>query len=154
MAADCFEGLDEDEPLHQYVVYEAGKTKGPRRINLDDPITNANKPYVPPSSLSVHLSKIDMPELQPKPEQSTMNRAPSKVSPVSIPVVERFGEKLGFRRSEKDDRVDSKPPTRKDRVREQQLAKEREKERAKEREREKERIREQEKAQKIAAFVP
>ena len=48
-------------------MYDTTKAKGPRRINLDDPNPNA-KAYAPPTSLSVHLSKIDMPELQPKPE--------------------------------------------------------------------------------------
>ena len=58
-------GLDEDEALHQYVIYDTPKTKGPRRINLDDPSTGASKPYAPPTNLTVHLSKIDMPELPP-----------------------------------------------------------------------------------------
>lgn len=46
--------------LHQYVVYDSPDAKR-KRIVLDD--------YAPPQSLSVHLSKIDMPELQPKPSQ-------------------------------------------------------------------------------------
>ena len=146
---DRFEGLDEDEPLHQYVVYETAKAKGPRRINLDDPNPNANKPYVPPSSLSIHLSKIDMPELQPKPEQSTVHRAPSKAPPPVAPV-ERLGEKFGFARNEKEGKSVSKPPSRKDRLKEQEMERQREKELVKAREREKERAREQEKARKVA----
>ncbi|KZT07374.1 uncharacterized protein LAESUDRAFT_724832 [Laetiporus sulphureus 93-53] len=62
-------GLD-DEELHQYVSYDADKkSKGPRRINLNDPRPkDKQSAYAPPSSLLVHLSKIDMPELQPKAE--------------------------------------------------------------------------------------
>lgn len=56
-------GLDEEE-LHQYVLYDVLEAKkGPRRINLDDEPKNK---YAPPKSLCVHLSKISMPELQPK----------------------------------------------------------------------------------------
>ena len=51
------------EELHQYVVYET-QPRGPLRIKLDDPPANA---YTPPSSLTVHLSKIPMPELRPQP---------------------------------------------------------------------------------------
>lgn len=56
--------------LHQYVVYdnkEAMPQKGPRIINLDDNHgKNKTKEYTPPRSLTVHLSKIDMPELRPR----------------------------------------------------------------------------------------
>ncbi|KAG6886198.1 hypothetical protein C0993_010760 [Termitomyces sp. T159_Od127] len=52
--------------LHQYVVYDEAKKKGPRRINLDDVKPTTTATYTPPTSLTVHLSKIDMPELQPK----------------------------------------------------------------------------------------
>ncbi|KAJ8520284.1 hypothetical protein ONZ45_g2866 [Pleurotus djamor] len=57
----------EDE-IHQYVLYDTIKTvnKGPRRIKLDDDDkANSNK-YTPPNSLTIHMSKIPMPELQPK----------------------------------------------------------------------------------------
>ncbi|KAJ7128932.1 hypothetical protein C8R43DRAFT_896801 [Mycena crocata] len=54
----------EDE-LHQYVLYDTQVRKGPKRINLDDTDKSKNK-YAPPESLTVHLSKIPMPELQPK----------------------------------------------------------------------------------------
>lgn len=59
-----FTGLSEEAELHQYVLYDTkeGK-KGPRRINLDDDMKNK---YAPPQNLTVHLSKIAMPELQPK----------------------------------------------------------------------------------------
>ncbi|KAJ7497073.1 hypothetical protein FB451DRAFT_1209976 [Mycena latifolia] len=56
-------GLEEE--LHQYVLYDTQKQKGPKRINLDD-TDNSKSKYAPPESLTVHLSKIAMPELQPK----------------------------------------------------------------------------------------
>lgn len=59
----------EEEELHQYAVYEQEKPKGPKRINLNDP-SRASMPlgsnYSPPTSLAIHLSKIDMPELRPR----------------------------------------------------------------------------------------
>ena len=61
-------------------MYATAKAKGPRRINLDDPNPNTNKTYAPPTSLSVHLSKIDMPELRPKvenkPERASVKPPP------------------------------------------------------------------------------
>lgn len=68
----AYQGLDEE--LHQYVSYDTvmPKGQGPRRIKLDDPDPkgkNRSKDgYTPPESLLVHLSKIDMPELRPRPE--------------------------------------------------------------------------------------
>ncbi|KAG6857431.1 hypothetical protein H0H87_003498 [Tephrocybe sp. NHM501043] len=60
-------GLSDEAELHQYVAYDtADKKKGPRRIKLDDDVKPTTT-YTPPTSLTVHLSKIDMPELQPKP---------------------------------------------------------------------------------------
>lgn len=56
--------MSEEEELHQYVLYDTIQKKGPKRINLDDD-KNKNK-YTPPNSLTIHLSKISMPELQPK----------------------------------------------------------------------------------------
>ncbi|KAF8817519.1 hypothetical protein BYT27DRAFT_7247391 [Phlegmacium glaucopus] len=57
-------GLSDEEELHQYVLYDTLEgRKGPRRINLDDDMKNK---YAPPKNLTVHLSKISMPELQPK----------------------------------------------------------------------------------------
>ncbi|KAI0365180.1 hypothetical protein BV20DRAFT_954821 [Pilatotrama ljubarskyi] len=75
-------GVAEDEELHQYVIYDtqqgSPKAKGPKRINLDDPDPkNKGKDkakYAPPTSLTVHLSKIDMPELQPKASSSGVRR--------------------------------------------------------------------------------
>ena len=58
-------GLDDDGELHQYVLYDTEKKKGPKRINLNDDADQKAK-YAPPESLTVHLSKIDMPELAPK----------------------------------------------------------------------------------------
>ncbi|KAF8647714.1 hypothetical protein AX16_006550 [Volvariella volvacea WC 439] len=59
-------GLEEEEELYQYVLYDTVKAqKGPRRINLDD-VDPARDRYAPPNSLTIHLSKFDMPELQPK----------------------------------------------------------------------------------------
>ncbi|KAI9573767.1 hypothetical protein HD554DRAFT_2166541 [Boletus coccyginus] len=59
-----------DPDLHQYVEYDtkegAASRKGPRIINLDDKERGKNRGYAPPESLTVHLSKIGMPELQPR----------------------------------------------------------------------------------------
>ncbi|KAK7466359.1 hypothetical protein VKT23_005086 [Stygiomarasmius scandens] len=60
-------GLEDD--LHQYVVFDT-KKKGPKRINLDQP---TNDEYTPPQDLHIHLSKIPMPELEPRP--STIHNA-------------------------------------------------------------------------------
>ena len=63
-----FPGLDDEQELHQYVVYNTTTPKGPKRINLDDSDKGKGKSdYTPPTSLTIHLSKIDMPELRPKP---------------------------------------------------------------------------------------
>jgi len=52
------------EELNHYVVYDNKPTVGLQRIKLDGPPGNK---YTPPSSLTVHLSKIPMPELRPHP---------------------------------------------------------------------------------------
>jgi hypothetical protein len=71
----------EEAELYQYVVYEASPlAKGPRRINLDDAKSKGREKYEPPTSLTVHLSKISMPELQPKGSQSDSGRAAAKES--------------------------------------------------------------------------
>ncbi|KAJ6602179.1 hypothetical protein B0H10DRAFT_2167356 [Mycena sp. CBHHK59/15] len=67
----------EDE-LHQYVLYDTQVRKGPKRINLDDTDKSKNK-YTPPESLTVHLSKIAMPELQPKVKGPADDRLPSPI---------------------------------------------------------------------------
>jgi hypothetical protein len=51
------------EELHQYVIYDS-QPAASQRIKLDGPASNA---YRPPSSLTVHLSKIPIPELRPRP---------------------------------------------------------------------------------------
>lgn len=66
-------GLAEESELHQYVVYDTlhnTANKGPRIINLDDDAGKGKK-YAPPKSLTIHLSKIPLPELQPKPTNKT-----------------------------------------------------------------------------------
>ena len=61
----------EEDELNQYVQYDTEKVaspsgkKGPRIIKLDDDAGGKDK-YKPPESLTVHLSKIPLPELQPK----------------------------------------------------------------------------------------
>lgn len=65
-------GLADEEELHQYVLYDTQEEKkGPRRINLDDEPKNK---YTPPKNLTVHLSKISMPELQPKGHTKTNSK--------------------------------------------------------------------------------
>ncbi|KAI8974595.1 hypothetical protein BD414DRAFT_498155 [Trametes punicea] len=111
-------GLAEDEELYQYVIYDTrqGSTgrKGPKRINLDDPDPkNKGKEqdkYAPPTSLTIHLSKIDMPELQPK-AASGSGRRPSETgaaspSPVAAPLSE-FSDKER-RRAEKESKKPAK----------------------------------------------
>ena len=57
--------MDEEGELHQYAIYE--QHKGPKVIKLDNPKgKNVDLNYTPPTSLTVHLSKIDMPELKPR----------------------------------------------------------------------------------------
>lgn len=75
-------GLAENQELHQYVLYDTGPiapAKGPRRINLNDDTDNdkskIDPKYVPPTSLTVHLSKIPMPELQPRPNANPIAHA-------------------------------------------------------------------------------
>lgn len=60
------------EELHQYVMDDKPSV-GLHRIKLDGP-PNA---YTPPSSLTVHLSKIPMPELRPHPSPSPRPSSPS-----------------------------------------------------------------------------
>jgi len=71
-----------DTELHQYVLDDTrGTQHGPKRIVLDD-TDNKKKKYIPPNSLVVHLSKIDMPELQPKVNGSDASKKEGKkVSP-------------------------------------------------------------------------
>jgi hypothetical protein len=69
-----------DDELHQYVTMEDAKPekKAPKVIKLDDDSKKKKeKEYKPPQTVTVHLSKIAMPELQPKAPSS------SKSSPSS-----------------------------------------------------------------------
>ncbi|KIY45030.1 hypothetical protein FISHEDRAFT_50295 [Fistulina hepatica ATCC 64428] len=69
--------LDDDD-LHQYVQYDVKFTtdeKRRRRINLDDEPPVEKGKYVPPQNLLAHLSKIPMPELQPKAHRTTVKKS-------------------------------------------------------------------------------
>ena len=70
-----------EEMLHLYPSYNEAAVKGPKVIKLDDPSGGTN--YTPPMNLTIHLSKIPMPELQPKPKPSKHGRRPS--SPPRMP---------------------------------------------------------------------
>ncbi|KAF8329404.1 uncharacterized protein EI90DRAFT_3062502 [Cantharellus anzutake] len=81
--------VGDEEELHQYVKYgEAEDTKGkkPHRvINLDDAPAAKKVEYKPPTSLTIHLSKIELPDLIP-------NKRQPPTSPQSLnPVDTRFG---------------------------------------------------------------
>ncbi|KAL0571670.1 hypothetical protein V5O48_010288 [Marasmius crinis-equi] len=91
-----------EEPLHQYVSMDAIVPKGPKRINLDD--SKGKAPYKPPENIRIHLSKIPLPELQPKVK-----------APPRLPIIE----------------TSSKP---KDKGKDKEKAREKEKERAREKE--------------------
>ena len=78
-------GLSEDEELHQYVLYDAkSERKGPRRINLDDDKNKSKTRYEPPNSLIIHMSKISMPELQPKAQQANNGKKGRSTSTPSV----------------------------------------------------------------------
>ena len=76
------------EELNQYVVYDA-QPRAPQRIRLDDPPANT---YTPPTSLTVHLSKIPMPELCPPPvppkghQHQHNQQQPSPTRPHTFPM--------------------------------------------------------------------
>jgi hypothetical protein len=60
-------GVSDNEELFQYVVYDQEKSNGPKqRINLDDENHKSTGIYTPPTSITIHLSKIDIPELRPR----------------------------------------------------------------------------------------
>ncbi|OCH84699.1 hypothetical protein OBBRIDRAFT_383395 [Obba rivulosa] len=128
-------GLAEEQELFQYVLYDTEKSqqarKGPRIINLDDPGPKgkaragaSSNAYAPPTSLVVHLSKIDMPDLRPRAEVRKEQRRPAPDLPPAHPSI------VHERTEPKDKDKDKKA---------EKIEKEREKER--EREREKERLR-------------
>jgi len=75
-----------DQELHQYVKWEDLEHKGPKVIKLDDP--EEKKEYKPPQTIIIHLSKIPMPELQPK--------APPKLSQSSSQQASRPMNWFGF----------------------------------------------------------
>ncbi|KAG8691655.1 hypothetical protein FRC11_013671 [Ceratobasidium sp. 423] len=74
-----------EEELHQYLRYEDEKPtapKGPKVIKLDasPPKESPPKTYKPPQTLTIHLSKIPMPELAPiapPPKPSGSQRVPT-----------------------------------------------------------------------------
>ncbi|KAH7913056.1 hypothetical protein BJ138DRAFT_1111787 [Hygrophoropsis aurantiaca] len=69
-ALNSFLGFSDDKDLHQYVVHDTSKPSAPsssRRINLNDVQGQRDESKnVPPNSLVIHLSKIDMPEFRPR----------------------------------------------------------------------------------------
>ncbi|KAK1222126.1 hypothetical protein PQX77_015054 [Marasmius sp. AFHP31] len=79
----------EEDPLHQYVTMDAIEQKGPKRINLDD--QKGKTPYKPPENIRIHLSKIPLPELQPKVK-----------NPPRLPVVESSSSKGKDREKSKE----------------------------------------------------
>jgi hypothetical protein len=85
-------GSDDDE-LYQYVVYDQEKSKGPKRINLDDPKNKPTANYVPPTNLTIHLSKIDMPELKPRSVSSSIPHKSTKESKSKERVKEKDNRK-------------------------------------------------------------
>ncbi|KAF8606033.1 hypothetical protein BDV93DRAFT_543190 [Ceratobasidium sp. AG-I] len=86
-----------EEELHQYLRYEdepEKAPKGPKVIKLDvlpqkdTPI----KGYSPPKTLTIHLSKIPMPELMPvapPPKPSNLQKTPTVISPPPGPPLRR-----------------------------------------------------------------
>lgn len=66
-------GLDQEgRGLFQYVIEDENdsssnnKKTGPRVIQLDDVPIEKERKYTPPQRIAIYLSKIEMPELQPK----------------------------------------------------------------------------------------
>ncbi|KAJ7251826.1 hypothetical protein B0H12DRAFT_1119012 [Mycena haematopus] len=98
-------GLEEE--LHQYVLYDTQVQKGPKRINLDDVPVKAK--YAPPESLTVHLSKIPMPELQPQ----AKNTPPPPVVPDTRPVLETKESKKEQKKREEAKKKEEKKGRRK-----------------------------------------
>jgi hypothetical protein len=83
-----------DDDIHQYVSYDQDGKKGPRVIKLDDDTEGSGrhrKEYQPPMSLSVHLSKIPMPELAPRPT----------VMPMTFPDQPVIPDELGILKADK-----------------------------------------------------
>jgi len=97
-------GLEEE--LHQYVLYDTQERKGPKRINLDDTTDKSKNKYVPPENLTVHLSKIAMPELQPR-----VKSAPDDKPPVVETKKEKKEQKKREEAKRKEDKKVAVPPT-------------------------------------------
>ena len=76
-------GLDQEgRGLYQYVIEDESdspktKTAGPRVIKLDDVPIEKERKYLPPERIAIYLSKIELPELQPK-------STPGNISPSAI----------------------------------------------------------------------
>ncbi|KAJ7502828.1 hypothetical protein B0H11DRAFT_605171 [Mycena galericulata] len=99
-------GLEEE--LHQYVLYDTQARKGPKRINLDD-VDKAKNKYAPPESLTVHLSKIPMPELQPQVKSS----ADDKLVPTVVDTKKEKESKKEQKKREEAKRKEEKKGRRK-----------------------------------------
>ena len=139
-------GLDDEQELFQYVVYDTEKAKGPRVIKLDDPAPSPHKTYAPPTSLKVHLSKIDIPELKPRPEPTApkSRSATGSGSPPTSAGVPASLAKLNLRddngkekekekvqKKDETDKTKAKPSKKEEREREKERQKEKEREKAK-----------------------
>jgi len=92
-------GLADDQELYQYVLYDAEPIpKGPKRINLNDgPDTEKSKAgtNIPPISLTVHLSKIPMPELQPRANASSLGQRDDRKDKAAREAEEKRRKKVG-----------------------------------------------------------
>lgn len=107
-------GLDQgDDALYHYVLDESQITrkgkKAPRVINLDD--TNPKdkmKNYKPPSSISIHLSKIPMPELEPRPVPKSPNLSEWSSSPEGRDKDKSKGKQKDDKKKEKEDKKKDK----------------------------------------------
>ncbi|KAG8748407.1 hypothetical protein FRC10_005954 [Ceratobasidium sp. 414] len=105
-----------EEELHQYLRYEDEKQqapKGPKVIKLDESPSkegsSSMKSYTPPKTLTIHLSKIPMPELMPlapppkpaHPSQKAPNLKPppDSDSPPTARPVSQANSPIGHRSS-------------------------------------------------------
>lgn len=93
----------EDE-LHQYVRYDSEQNsngkKGPRIIKLDD---DASSGYKPPQSLIVYLSKIPMPELEPKKPGKAQSSNKEPTTPPRDSPVDKKAHERELKRIEKEE---------------------------------------------------
>lgn len=124
-------GVAESESLYQYVIYDAPTkpAKGPKRINLDDPpAPPGKKGYAPPKSLLIHLSKIDMPELQPRVDPNASKGKGPDVTPGHSEAEDKEGKSKKGKEKDKD--KDKRERERKEKERKEKERKEKEKEKA------------------------